>query len=379
MPRAPAGAAGSPHARPEAGPVSAASRLERALLGPVRYEGLKALVRGRTDARPATPPEDHAVRARAKALLIEATRRQRAAEKELARLRRPELYRAALDVVAEITAEGELAADDPATVSVVITNFNYGRFLPLTLRSVFAQTHRSLEVVLVDDASTDDSPEMLGRLLVNGRPVPAQRVLLQHNVGLGTARNVGVRLARGRYVFILDADNHLLADCLRAHVERARTTGADAVYAMIRKFGDSTELLSAVPFSPARLVTRAYIDAMALFRRDALMEAGLYVMDFYGWEDYELWLRFAAQRRPVEFIPRVLSHYRAHGQSMLSITNLDTRSTRARLAHLYPDLFALTGAGRAREPDAAYPVPPGDDVAACGCGDAFVETAPGAP
>jgi hypothetical protein len=285
------------------------------------------------------------VRAQFKSHVLRSLSRQRALEKELAQLKYPSLYRQDLDVTVEIVRKGEMPSGSADSISVVITNYNYGQYLPEAIESVLAQTHGEVEVVVVDDASTDGSTDELERLLDRAGAIPSSRALLKHNIGLPGARNLGVRLARGEFVFMLDADNRLLVDCLERHVRMARSTGSDATYAIIRVFGHGSlrpQFLSDAPFDVKRLSTKNYIDSMALFRRTALLEAGLYSTELvlYGVEDYELWLRFAAQRRRVEFIPTVLSEYRIHGQNMLPVAVLDLRGGIAHLRSKYPDIFS---------------------------------------
>jgi glycosyltransferase involved in cell wall biosynthesis len=206
---------------------------------------------------------------------------------------------------------------------------------------VLRQTHKRVELVVVDDASSDHSPEEVARALEQASSVPWQLIRLRHNIGLPAARNIGVKLARGEFVFILDADNHLLPWCLEDHVHAAEKSGADAAYGMVKTFGTVSRILSDADFSAQRLARGPYIDAMALFRRSALMEMGLYAMEpeLYGWEDYELWVRIAALARPVTFVPSVLSHYRFHQTNMISIASLDTRGAWAYLFSTYPGIF----------------------------------------
>ena len=284
-------------------------------------------------------------RAQFKSYFLRSLSRQRVLEKEYARLKYPSLFREDLDVVAEAIHSGDALFESPDSISVVITNYNYGRYLPEAIESVLAQTHQNMEVIVVDDASTDGSSEVLERVLGQAGAIPRKRVLLKHNVGLATGRNLAIGMARGEFVFILDADNRLLPDCFERHVRAARESGADAVYAIIRMFGAAPvvdRFLSDAPFNTERLSRGNYIDAMALFRRSALVEVGLFSADpiLYGWEDYELWLRFAAQRRKVEFVPTVLSEYRIHGSNMISVTGLDLREARAHLWAKYPEIFA---------------------------------------
>ena len=103
------------------------------------------------------------------------------------------------------------AADTAAPkVTVVIAAYNAERFIRQTLDSVFAQTLRDVELIVVDDGSTDGTPAIL-------RTIDDRRlsVLRQANGGVSAARNAGLALARAPYIFFLDADDVLLPDALQ--------------------------------------------------------------------------------------------------------------------------------------------------------------------
>ncbi len=89
-------------------------------------------------------------------------------------------------------------------VSIIINNFNYARFLPQSIESALAQTHSRTEVLVVDDASTDDSPRVIRSYA--DRVVP---VLQQRNGGQGAAINAAFGACRGDVVMLLDADDYL--------------------------------------------------------------------------------------------------------------------------------------------------------------------------
>lgn len=112
------------------------------------------------------------------------------------------------------------AASSEPMFSVVIATYNYGRFVARAIDSVLAQTCPDHEIIVVDDGSTDDTPERL-------RPYADRvRSLRKDNAGQASAYNDGIALARGRYICILDADDELLPDAferfsaaIRAHGE----------------------------------------------------------------------------------------------------------------------------------------------------------------
>src|SRR5690349_18059587 len=97
-------------------------------------------------------------------------------------------------------------------ISVVIPAYNAAAFLAPTLASVFAQDHRPIEVILVDDGSTDDT------LAIARNWSPVLRVCHQDNAGPASARNRGIAMAQGDYLAFIDADDTWLPGRLRHHL-----------------------------------------------------------------------------------------------------------------------------------------------------------------
>jgi GT2 family glycosyltransferase len=218
-------------------------------------------------------------------------------------------------------------ASAPVTVSVVITLYNYAQYIEACLRSVVNSTCKDFEIIVVNDASTDNSLELC-------RIFPACGIALtvldkKINTGLVHSRNLGIQYARGEYVFILDADNEIYPDCLAEHVACMR---ADerlvACYGVIDLFDEDGRFFTQVssdPFDYAKLLRGNYIDAMAMFDRRALIDIGMYnetlLEQGIGYEDYELWLRIGQQGHAVGFIERSLSRYLKKHDSMLAVAD----------------------------------------------------------
>jgi glycosyltransferase involved in cell wall biosynthesis len=187
--------------------------------------------------------------------------------------------------------------------------------------------------VIVNDASTDDSLEQAIRAQENSRH-PVRIVDKRFNTGLADARNIGLELARAPYAFILDADNMVFPRALEQLHTAIVNDSSAAVYSMLCRFHGADNhrdgLLSYFDWDPQMLVERPYIDAMALFDRRLLIEIGgydseLYEFGWFGWEDYELWLRIAQAEFRVSFLPNVLCLYRHHETAMSNTTKLFDR------------------------------------------------------
>src|SRR5215212_7841122 len=98
------------------------------------------------------------------------------------------------------------------SVSVIIPCHNGSRYLGETIASVLRQTYTDFEIIVVDDGSTDETPEVIARY-------PNVRALYQSHAGLSAARNTGLHAAGGEYLVFLDSDDRLLPDALKIGVD----------------------------------------------------------------------------------------------------------------------------------------------------------------
>lgn len=206
-----------------------------------------------------------------------------------------------------------------SAVTVVVPLYNYAGFVTETLDSVKAQTLMELDLIVVDDRSTDDSLAVAERWLAanEARFGRAQLVRNRANSGLGLTRNVGFALAASEFVLPVDADNLLLPECAARCLAALRESGAAYAYPRLERFGSRTDLFGIEPYDPARLVAGNYIDAQALIRRAAWSAVGGYDHVRFGWEDYDFWCRLAERGLFGINVPERLGRYRVHEGSML--------------------------------------------------------------
>jgi glycosyltransferase involved in cell wall biosynthesis len=215
-----------------------------------------------------------------------------------------------------------------AAVTVVITAHNYAEHLVEALESVRLQTMDPLDLIVVDDASTDDSATLLLDWTARHGTRFNRLLILRtlRNAGLGGARNIGMAAAETPYVLQLDADNRLLPEaCARllAAIEAKGPGQGDSGYAypVIRQFGRETGVMGDTPFHPGRLVGGNYIDAMALVAKWAWAAAGGYYVrrDAMGWEDYDLWCSLAERGIAGTHVAEILAEYRVHDRAMTDV------------------------------------------------------------
>jgi hypothetical protein len=228
-------------------------------------------------------------------------------------------------------------------VSVVLTIYNYGDHVAEALRSVALSTLTDVEVIAVDDASTDDSVAAVRAVCEELPWLSVKLVRRQKNGGLPAARNLAVSHARADLVFILDADNEVMPQGLELlDSALAQNPEAAFAYGIIETFGETGPigLMSWADWDPARLRRGNYIDAMAMIRRSALEAVGGYPTEeaLYGWEDFSVWLAMVSKGMDGFRVPQFVGRYRVAPHSMISLANIDSSAAWATLLRKYPAL-----------------------------------------
>jgi glycosyltransferase involved in cell wall biosynthesis len=224
-------------------------------------------------------------------------------------------------------------------VSVVIPCYNYGRFLNDAVASVRAQTLRDLEIIVVDDGSTDDvTPEVLNALEVQDHD-PCLTIIRQENQGAPAARNTGIRAARGLYICCLDADDTMeptyLEKCVLLMESNA---GVSLAYSWLRVTGAEERVWKSESLDLDRMRYYNHVSISAVFRREVALEGGGFCAAMReGYEDWEFWLRLGALGYRGEVIPEMLVNYRRHTAAFMN-------RARKRHAELFDDIYRRNSA-----------------------------------
>jgi len=205
-----------------------------------------------------------------------------------------------------------------STVSVIIPNYNYGRFIAESIQSVLAQTYPIHEIIVVDDGSTDDSIEIIRQF---GNKA---RLITQQNQGVGAARNIGVENSSGEFIAFLDADDIWLPTKIEEQLKIFTDKEVGLVSCGAREFnsqnGETIEILlpDKTEWSAESILLRRHSINVSgnsiVVRRQTFEKVGGFDnrKQMHPAEDWEFCYR-AALAGKVASVSKVLVNYRNHG------------------------------------------------------------------
>ncbi|MFC0601243.1 glycosyltransferase family 2 protein [Streptomyces palmae] len=179
-------------------------------------------------------------------------------------------------------------------VSVVIPCYNYGRYLPQTLDSVLGQTFADWEIVIVDDGSTDDSPDV-AQAFIDRHPDRRVRLLRRANAGVSAARNAGISAADGRYILPLDADDVIAPTMLEKtagllDAEPGIAIASTDLFVFTDAEDVPPQVLTLPPYSRELLLQRLIMFYCSLYRREVWTAVGGYDEGMRAGEDWDFWI-----------------------------------------------------------------------------------------
>lgn len=203
--------------------------------------------------------------------------------------------------------------------SIIIPCHNHGRFIDEAVDSALAQTFRDIEIIVVDDGSTDP----FTKEKLRDYRKPKTTVIRTENRGLPAARNTAIRAATGRYILPLDADDRIGPRYVEEAVAvLARRPEIGIVYSHAALFGAASGPWSLPPYSLERMVVDNVIFCSAMFRKSDWEAVGGYDERLrIGWEDYDFWLSLIERGNGVHQLPGVHFYYRIRPDSMIRSTS----------------------------------------------------------
>jgi glycosyltransferase involved in cell wall biosynthesis len=209
---------------------------------------------------------------------------------------------------------------EPGLVSVIIPVYNRASLVERTIDSALNQTYANVEIVVIDDGSTDETPLVLARY---AELYPSQvRVIRQANAGQVVARNKGIAVARGEYMAFLDSDDTWHPTKLARQLPLFKN-GVGLVYSSIFEVDDDDRVLRAVPCEPnmrgyiyeSLLVRNRMTGGSVVVTREALGQTGVFDTQLRAAENWDLWIRIA-EKFAVDYVDEPLINYRVHDSNM---------------------------------------------------------------
>lgn len=221
-------------------------------------------------------------------------------------------------------------------VTVYITNHNYGRFIRQAVESVLSQTLKDVEILIIDDGSTDDSRSIIETYSEH----PQIKIIYQENKGLNITNNLALRVAQGTYIMRLDSDDYLdphALEILSGALDKDSNLGlVFPDYYLVDTEGSVMGVERRHNFEKeVTLLDQPAHGACTMIRRQNLLELGGYDEAYSCQDGYELWIKFTT-RFKVKSISLPLFYYRQHGSNL---TRNEERilSTRSRIKQAHVD------------------------------------------
>lgn len=228
-------------------------------------------------------------------------------------------------------------------VSVIVPCYNSVAFLAETIASVKQQSWANIELVLVDDGSTDATAALIADCQANCESLQV-RALGQKNQGVAAARNAGIALASGDFIVLLDADDLLHADFTTRAMRQIAS--ADIVYPDRAEFGLFERICVAGEFSLARLKYFNQLNYCALFRRE-LWTRHRYANNVNGFDDWDFWIAAAKHGARARHLNLPMLQHRRHSASQIVGLRGQYSKLYARIVLNHADVYSKAEIARA--------------------------------
>ncbi len=248
--------------------------------------------------------------------------------------------------------------DNAPLVSIIIPSYNHGRWIRQALESVYSQTYRRLELIVIDDGSSDDSPERI-RSSLAACPFPS-RFIARENRGAHATINEAAALASGEYINILNSDDWFPGNRIAAMVEHVARRNVDWGFGGVSFFDASGQRISPLDYSyvselmksqvqmsdwetvgAALLGSNVSISSGNLFVRKSFFDALRGFSNYRYNHDWDFCLRATLQSEPV-FVPQHVYAYRMHDRNTISESSAGQKAL-AEANRIFADYLLAAG------------------------------------
>ena len=210
------------------------------------------------------------------------------------------------------------------TVSIILPLFNGEKFIEETLLAVGGQSFSDAELIIIDDGSTDNSPEIIKNIrdTSNAPILKNLKILTKKNGGVASARNYGINIANGKLLAFLDQDDIWLPDKLQKQVEKMEKTGAVFCYtAFSRFYSDGKEIPKQNGYNHRKKTLRALISgnlfippSSVIVKKDIAEREGGFDSSLIPSDEWDFFLTILEKHEPA-YCSEILVKFRSHPTS----------------------------------------------------------------
>lgn len=204
-------------------------------------------------------------------------------------------------------------------VSVIMPSYNTGTYVSDSIESVLQQTYRNLELIIVDDHSTDGSVNLIKDIALKDERI--KLIVLPENSGAANARNIAINKAQGQYISFIDSDDLWVSDKIEKQVKFMRTKNVSFVASYYEYINFNNEKMNRIIRGSLK---RDYYGVLknspgnSTVIYDVLAVGKTYVPLIKKRNDYVMWLQIIKKAKQLYVMPEVLVHYRIRPGSLSS-------------------------------------------------------------
>lgn len=231
-------------------------------------------------------------------------------------------------------------------VSVIIPVYNMEKYLAETISSVMVSTLQNFEIVIVDDGSTDDSQKVAMAFAEKDERI---KFFIQKNSGASVARNHAIRMASGRYILPLDADDLIGKEYIEKAAEvLEKQQNVKLVVSRSVFFGEKQGEWELPPFSLRLLARKNLMNNCSMYRKSDWEKAGGYCEEMRGREDWDFWISLLKNGGDVYKLPVVGLYYRIRQNSKRIMARKWKKEIIDKLNERHADFFKQQLGGKLR-------------------------------
>jgi len=198
-------------------------------------------------------------------------------------------------------------------VSIIVPVYNAAKFIEMTIDSALASSYPFLEILIINDGSTDNSQDIIDRIVTEN---PTVKSFIQENKGVSATRNYAISKATGKYILPLDADDLISVDYITHAVNELRNDeNVKIVYGKAEYFGDRSGDWNLPEFDIHLLARRNIIYVSGVFRKSDFERTPGYCPEMPSLEDWDLWISLLENGGTAICLNEKCFYYRIHEKS----------------------------------------------------------------